>query len=48
MYYLLLFHGNNGYTKAPQCYVYTYTACHVTVQLRSTFNVLKYAVPEFG
>jgi hypothetical protein len=22
----LLFHGNNGYANAPQCYVYTYTA----------------------
>jgi len=21
MYYLLLFHGNNGYANAPQCYV---------------------------
>jgi hypothetical protein len=26
MLYLFLFHGNNGYTNAPQCYVYTYIA----------------------
>ena len=24
MYYLLLFHCNNGYASAPQCYVYIY------------------------
>jgi hypothetical protein len=24
--YVLLFHNNNGYAKAPGCYVYTYTA----------------------
>ena len=27
MQYLLLLHGNNGYTNPPQCYIYTYTAC---------------------
>jgi hypothetical protein len=26
-YVILLFHGNNGYAKAPQCYVYTYIVC---------------------
>jgi len=30
MQYLLLFHSNNDYTNAPQCYVDTYTACLVT------------------
>ena len=25
----LLFHGNDGYTNAPQCYVYMYIACPV-------------------
>jgi len=25
----ILFHGNNGYANAFQCYVYTYTACSV-------------------
>ena len=23
----MLFHGNSGYAKAPQCYVYTYIVC---------------------
>jgi hypothetical protein len=27
MKYLLLFHGTNGYAKAPQCYVHKYIAC---------------------
>jgi hypothetical protein len=29
IYYLLLLHGNNGDANAPQCDVYTYTACVV-------------------
>jgi hypothetical protein len=29
---LLLLHGNNGYTNAPQCYVYKFIACLVTIQ----------------
>jgi hypothetical protein len=27
----MLLHGNNGYANAPQCYVYTYIACPVTI-----------------
>jgi hypothetical protein len=29
--HLLLFHVNNGYANAPQCYVYTYIACLISV-----------------
>ena len=29
--YLLLFRGNNGYANAPECYVYTYSACLVEI-----------------
>jgi hypothetical protein len=29
MWYLLLFHGNAGFAKMPQSYVYTYIACLV-------------------
>jgi len=29
MKYLLRFHGNNGFAKAPQCDVYTQIACLV-------------------
>jgi hypothetical protein len=31
MLYVLLFHGNNGYANAPQCYVYTYIACLINI-----------------
>jgi len=31
--YLLLFHSNNGYTNAPQFYVYTYVAHLVIPEL---------------
>jgi hypothetical protein len=37
MEYLLLFHGNNGYANAPQCYVNMYVAC-------SLFHVVKFIV----
>jgi len=30
MLYLLLFHGNNGYTNMLECYVYMYITCLVT------------------
>jgi len=29
-YVILFFHGNNIYANAPECNVYTYTACPVT------------------
>jgi len=29
--YLLFFHVNTGYMKAPPCYVYTWIACLVTI-----------------
>lgn len=29
MWYLLHFRNNNGYTKAPQCYVYTCSTCYL-------------------
>jgi len=29
MLYLLLFHGNNGYTNTLECYVYMYITCLV-------------------
>jgi hypothetical protein len=37
MYYLLLFHGNNSYANAPQCYVYKNIACLVDNVLTLTF-----------
>ena len=38
MLYLLNCHRNNGFTKAPQCYVYTYVACLV-YSMRVTIRV---------
>jgi len=35
MQYSLLFHGNDGYANAPQCYVYMYSACLVCFGIRS-------------
>jgi len=26
---LIVFHGNSGFTNAPQCYVYTHVVCLV-------------------
>jgi hypothetical protein len=37
---LLLFHGINGRTNAPQCFVCTYIACFVTSRLNSNFATL--------
>jgi len=34
---LLLFHGNNGYVNAPQCYIYMYTACLVDMLSNTPF-----------
>jgi hypothetical protein len=47
---LLLLHYNNGFTNAPQCYVYKYVAWLVTAVLRFSsasycFNSPPYSVP---
>lgn len=31
MYYLLLSYSNVGYTSAPQCYVYMYNSCLISI-----------------
>ena len=36
-WYFLLYHANNAFANAPQCYVYTYTACLV-YNLFTTFQ----------
>jgi len=33
IYYLLLFHGNNCYSNAPQYYVYSYIASFAITKL---------------
>jgi hypothetical protein len=37
VYYSLLFHGNNSYANAPQCYVYRNIACLVNNVMTITF-----------
>jgi hypothetical protein len=34
MWYLLPFHGNNGYKNMYQCYIYMYIACPVRQRIR--------------
>ena len=34
-YVMYIFRGNSGYANAPQCYVYTYVPCLVTLKFRS-------------
>jgi hypothetical protein len=38
MKYLLLFHGNNGYTNVPQCHIYMYIACLVKIKTELIFH----------
>jgi len=40
MKYLLLFHGNNGYTNAVWCYIYTYISSLVNVKSEPQFFLL--------
>ena len=40
----MLFHGKNGCTNAPRCYVYTYIACHLVHVLHSSMKRIKRAI----
>ena len=40
--HLVLFHGNNDYAKAPQCYIYKYTASLVQYSFPLTMNLRLY------
>jgi len=39
----MLYHDSNGDTNAPQCYVYTYTACLVLIKLLFKFKEYLYS-----
>jgi len=40
----LLFHGKNGCTNEPNCYVYPYIACHLVHILNSSMKQIKRAI----
>jgi hypothetical protein len=40
MLYSLLFHSNNGYVNMPQCYIYAYIACLVSIENTQQFGSL--------
>jgi hypothetical protein len=47
MYHLQLFHGNNGYANASQCYIYTYIACLVIyMQAKHTYVKVTFMISD--
>jgi hypothetical protein len=44
----MLFHGNNGYANAPQCYMYTYTYTAYLVKSHTSLSLPYTAIQVTG